>query len=53
VLHLDNDEPGRLAAEMIEQQLAQTYRLENEPPVQKDVNEDLMAYKKQREFPSR
>ncbi|QTH40872.1 MULTISPECIES: DUF3991 and TOPRIM domain-containing protein [Paenibacillaceae] len=53
VLHLDNDEPGRLAAEMIEQQLAQSYQLENEPPVQKDVNEDLMAYKKQREYPSR
>ncbi|OIA99348.1 topoisomerase [Paenibacillus sp. LC231] len=53
VLHLDNDEPGRLAAEMIEQQLAQSYLLKNEPPVQKDVNEDLMAYKKQREFPAR
>ncbi|UQZ86424.1 hypothetical protein SK3146_05717 [Paenibacillus konkukensis] len=53
VLHLDNDEPGRLAAEMIEQQLAQSYLLKNELPVQKDVNEDLMAYKKQREFPAR
>ncbi|XID93354.1 DUF3991 domain-containing protein [Paenibacillaceae bacterium WGS1546] len=53
VLHLDNDEPGRLAAEMIEQQLAQSYLLKNEPPVQKDVNEDLMAYKKQRESPAR
>lgn len=53
MLHLDNDEPGRLAAEMIEQQLDQSYQLENEPPAQKDVNEDLMAYKKQREFPSR
>lgn len=53
VLHLDNDEPGRLATEMIKQQLAMSYQLENEPPLQKDVNEDLMVYKKQREFPSR
>jgi hypothetical protein len=52
-LHLDNDEPGHVAAEMIEQQLNQSYRLENEPPAQKDVNEDLMAYKKLREYPSR
>ncbi|MFC4600300.1 DUF3991 domain-containing protein [Cohnella hongkongensis] len=53
VLHLDNDEPGRLAAQMIEQQLSQSYLLANEPPVQKDVNEDLMACRKQREWPSR
>jgi len=53
VLHLDNDEPGRSAAQMIQQQLAQSYRLANEPPIHKDVNEDLMAYKKQREFPER
>lgn len=53
VLHLDNDEPGRLASAMIEQQLAQAYRLENETPFQKDVNEELKTYKKQRESPSR
>lgn len=38
MLHLDNDEPGCLAAEMIEQQLAQSYLLVNEPPVQKDTS---------------
>ncbi|MCU6708035.1 DUF3991 and toprim domain-containing protein [Paenibacillus sp. J5C_2022] len=53
VLHLDNDEPGRAAAEMIEQQLVQSYSLENEPPALKDVNEDLISYKKQRELPAR
>lgn len=53
VLHLDNDKPGRLASEMMEKQLAQSYQLLNEPPVQKDINEDLMAYKKKRKWPSR
>lgn len=53
VLHLDNDKPGRLASAMIQEQLGQTYSLINNPPTRKDVNEDLMAYRKQREAPSR
>lgn len=52
-LHLDNDEPGRLAAAMIQQQLGQTYSTVNAPPARKDVNDDLMAYRKQREAASR
>ncbi|QGG55837.1 DUF3991 and TOPRIM domain-containing protein [Paenibacillus sp. B01] len=53
VLHLDNDEPGRSAAAMIQQLLSQTYEISDEPPNRKDVNDDLMIYRKQREEPTR
>ncbi|MNP45930.1 hypothetical protein D3C76_1398950 [compost metagenome] len=53
VLHLDNDEPGRSAAAMIQQLLSQTYEISDEPPIRKDVNDDLMIYRKQREEPTR
>ena len=42
-LHLDNDEPGRLAAAAIVQGLDENYEVLDEPPVYgKDVNEMLM-----------
>lgn len=47
VLHLDNDEPGRSAATMIQRLLNQTYEVSDEPPIRKDVNDDLMIYRKQ------
>ncbi len=53
VLHLDNDEPGRSAAAMIQQLLSQTYVISDESPIRKDVNDDLKNYRKQREEPTR
>ncbi len=53
VLHLDNDEPGRLAAAMIQQLFVPTYKVLNEIPQRKDVNDDLRYLLKQREEPSR
>ncbi|MGE7056990.1 toprim domain-containing protein, partial [Paenibacillus glucanolyticus] len=53
VFHLDNDEPGRSAAAMIRQLFSQTYEISDEPPFVKDVNDDLMVYRKQREEPTR
>lgn len=53
VFHLDNDEPGRSAAAMIRQLFSQTYEISDEPPFGKDVNDDLMVYRKQREKPTR
>lgn len=53
VIHLDNDEPGRSAAAMIQQLLSQTYVISDEPPIRKDVNDDLMIYRKQHEEPTR
>ncbi|OZQ68854.1 topoisomerase [Paenibacillus sp. VTT E-133280] len=49
VLHLDNDNPGRSAVSMIQQLLSQTYEIFDEPPVRKDVNDDLRNYRKLRE----
>lgn len=46
VLHLDNDEPGRSAAVMIQQLLSQTYEIFDEPPKHgKDINDELMMYR--------
>lgn len=53
VLHLDNDEPGRSATAMIQQILSQSYEISVEPPIRKDVNDDLMIYRKVREQPTR
>ncbi|MPY19886.1 DUF3991 and TOPRIM domain-containing protein [Paenibacillus glucanolyticus] len=53
VLHLDNDVAGRSAAAMIQQLLSHTYEISDEPPIRKDVNDDLMIYRKQREEPTR
>lgn len=54
VLHLDNDEPGRLAAAMIQQLLRPTYEISDEPPKHgKDVNDDLKVYCKRREGATR
>ncbi|WP_101808194.1 DUF3991 and TOPRIM domain-containing protein [Paenibacillus pasadenensis] len=53
VLHLDNDEPGRSATMMIQQLLGPTYAISDEPPIGKDVNDDLKVYRKQRVVPSR
>ena len=53
VFHLDNDEPGRSAAAMIRQLFSQTYEISDEPPFMKDVNDDLIVYRKQREEPTR
>ncbi|TNJ65303.1 DUF3991 domain-containing protein [Paenibacillus hemerocallicola] len=53
VLHLDNDTPGRSAAAMIQQLLGQTYEVFDEPPIRKDVNDDLKFYQKKREEPTR
>ncbi|OIB01490.1 topoisomerase [Paenibacillus sp. LC231] len=49
VLHLDNDEPGHSAAAMIQQLLGPTYAISDEPPIGKDINEDLKVYRKKRE----
>lgn len=41
-LHLDNDEPGRLAARTIQTLLSKSYTISDEPPKQgKDVNDEL------------
>ena len=41
-LHLDNDEPGRLAAMTIQALLSKSYTVSDEPPKQgKDVNDEL------------
>ncbi len=54
VLHLDNDEPGRLAASMIQQLLGPTYEITDESPKHgKDVNDDLRVYCKRREETTR
>jgi hypothetical protein len=53
VFHLDNDEPGRSAAAMIRQLFSQTYEISDEPPFGKDVNDDLMVYRKRHEEPTR
>ncbi|MEK4508903.1 DUF3991 and TOPRIM domain-containing protein [Paenibacillus sp. FSL K6-2524] len=43
VLHLDNDEPGRLSAAAIRQLLSPVLSISDEPPKNgKDVNEELM-----------
>ncbi len=52
VLHLDNDDAGRGAAEAITRQLSERYVVRNEPsPVGKDINDYLMYIRKrQREW---
>ena len=41
-LHLDNDEPGRLAARAIQTQLSKSYKVSDKPPKHgKDVNDEL------------
>lgn len=52
VLHLDNDEPGRSAVAMVQQLLSQTYEISDEPPTRKDVNDDLLGYRKQHKEPT-
>jgi len=48
-LHLDNDEPGRMAAKAITELLAPTYAVRNEPPKRgKDMNEYLRIVERQR-----
>ena len=48
-LHLDNDEPGRMAAKAIAELLAPTYAVRNEPPKRgKDMNEYLKVMLRQR-----
>lgn len=54
VLHLDNDEPGRLAAATIQSLLSPVLLVSDEPPkVGKDVNNELMEFRRRREEPSR
>ncbi|WP_214629690.1 DUF3991 and TOPRIM domain-containing protein [Paenibacillus agaridevorans] len=53
VLHLDNDAPGRSATMMIQQLLGDTYLISDDPPIGKDVNDDLKVYLKQREDATR
>ncbi|MFC0213315.1 DUF3991 domain-containing protein [Paenibacillus chartarius] len=54
VLHLDNDEPGRLAAATIQRLLSPALLISDEPPkVSKDVNNELMEFRRRREAPSR
>ena len=50
-LHLDNDEPGRLAARTIQTLLSKSYTVSDEPPERgKDVNDELcLTLKKCRE----
>lgn len=47
VLHLDNDDTGRSAANMIHRLLGTTYVISDELPKGKDVNVELVAYRKQ------
>lgn len=53
VLHLDNDEPGHLAAAMIHRLFGHSYEISDERPTRKDVNDDLMFYRKQRQDQTR
>ncbi|GAA4868391.1 DUF3991 and toprim domain-containing protein [Paenibacillus vulneris] len=54
VLHLDNDEPGRLAAATIQRLLSPTLLISDEPPkFGKDVNNELMEFRRRRGEPSR
>lgn len=54
VLHLDNDEPGRLATATIRRLLSPALFISDEPPKRgKDVNDDLMECRRQRGAPSR
>lgn len=54
VLHLDNDEPGRLAATTILRLFSPTLLISDEPPKQgKDMNDDLIECRKQRGEPIR
>lgn len=53
VLHLDNDEPGHLAAAMIHRLYDHSYEISDERPIRKDVNDDLMFYRKQRQDQTR
>ena len=54
VLHLDNDDPGRLAAATIQRLLSPALHLSDEPPKYgKDVNNDLLESRRRREETSR
>lgn len=54
VLHLDNDEPGRLAATTIQRLLSPALLISDEPPKHgKDVNNELVEFRRRREAPSR
>lgn len=53
VLHLDNDLPGRSAAAIIQRLLVPTYKVFDETPHRKDVNDDLRAFLKKRDERSR
>jgi hypothetical protein len=54
VLHLDNDEPGRLATNAIQQLLSTALSVSDEPPKYgKDVNDELMEYRRRRNEPTR
>ncbi|MCU6711504.1 DUF3991 and toprim domain-containing protein [Paenibacillus sp. J5C_2022] len=49
VLHLDNDEPGKLAAATMKRLLSPILLIFDEPPnFGKDVNNDLMEYRRRR-----
>lgn len=49
VLHLDNDEPGLIAAATIQHLLSPTLSISDEPPQWgKDMNEHLIAYRRRR-----
>ncbi|AIQ62528.1 topoisomerase [Paenibacillus stellifer] len=54
ILHLDNDEPGRLAATTIHHQLSSVLSIYDKPPKNgKDVNEELMGFLRQNKYRSR
>lgn len=54
VLHLDNDEPGRLAAAAIQRLFSHALLISDEPPkFGKDVNNELMEFQRRRGEPSR
>lgn len=53
ILHLDNDPPGRAAVVMFKQLLEHAYEIADEPPVGKDINDDLTAICKKRDSISR
>ncbi|MEK3986343.1 DUF3991 and TOPRIM domain-containing protein [Paenibacillus sp. FSL K6-3166] len=49
ILHLDNDEPGRIASATIQHLLSPTLSISDKPPHWgKDMNEHLMAYRGRR-----
>ena len=48
VLHLDNNDPGRSAANMIIRLLGTAYAISDELPKGEDVNDELVAYRKHR-----